>query len=108
VNLSFPGELAQWTTFDAKTGTATVHDGIRGQVSAVSSTSITVKAAGGTSQTYAVDANTRVRAAMGKSGAIDQIKVGDQVVVVGTGQSSFTATAVAAHGMAQQKGRRHR
>ncbi len=47
-NVAFPGEFAQWTTFDAKTNTSTVHDGIRGQVSAVSATSITVKAANGT------------------------------------------------------------
>ena len=75
-NVAFPGEFAQWTTFDAKTNTSTVHDGIRGQVSSVSASSITVKAANGTAQTFAVDANTAVRA---RGGMISQVKVGDQV-----------------------------
>jgi Domain of unknown function (DUF5666) len=93
VNLNFPGEYAQWTTFDAKTNTSTVYNGIRGQVGAVSASSISVKASNGTSQTFAVDANTRVRGT-GKSDGIGQVKVGDQVVVVGTGQGSFTAVQV--------------
>ena len=95
-NVAFPGEFAQWTTFDAKTNTSTVHDGIRGQVSSVSASSITVKAANGTAQTFAVDANTAVRA---RGGMISQVKVGDQVVVVGTGQGSLTATQVDDHAM---------
>jgi hypothetical protein len=108
VNLDFPGEFAQWTTFDAKTTTSTVNDGIRGQVTAVSPTSITVKAAGGTSQTFAVDPNTRVRGAKGGSGGTGQIKIGDQAVVVGTGQSTFTATLIADRGTPRQHGRKHR
>jgi len=95
-SVAFPGEFAQWTTFDAKTNTSTVHDGIRGQVSAVSAASITVKAANGTAQTFAVDANTVVRA---RGGTISQVKVGDQVVVIGTGQGSLTATQVDDHAM---------
>jgi hypothetical protein len=105
-NVAFPGEFAQWTTFDAKTNTSTVHDGIRGQVSAVSTASITVKAANGTAQTFAVDANTMVRA---RSGTISQVKVGDQVVVVGTGQGSLTATQVDDHAMSSGgHNRKHR
>ena len=105
-NVAFPGEFAQWTTFDAKTNTSTVHDGIRGQVSAVSATSITVKAANGTAQTFAVDANTAVRA---RGGTISQVKVGDQVVVVGTGQGSLTATQVDDHAMSSGgHNRKHR
>jgi hypothetical protein len=94
VSPNFPGEYAQWTTFDAKTNTSTVYNGIRGQVGAVSASSISVKASNGTSQTFAVDANTRVRGGKGKSGGIGQVKVGDQVVVVGTGQGSSTAVQV--------------
>ena len=94
VNVNFPGEYAQWTTFDARTNTSTVYDGIRGQVSAVSGSSISVKAANGTSQTFAVDANTRVRGGKGKSGGIGQVQVGERVVLVGTGQGSFTAVQV--------------
>ena len=111
MNVSFPGDYAQWTTFDAKTNTSTVHDGIRGQVTAVSPTSITVKAAGGTSQTFAVDTNTAVRTGGGskdKRGMTGQVKVGDQAVVVGTGQSTFTATLIAERGTPQQHGQQHR
>jgi len=108
VDLNFPGEFAQWTTFDAKTNTSTVNDGIRGQVTAVSAKSITIQAAGGTSQTFAVDTNTRVRGAKTGYAGIGQIKVGDQAVVVGTGQSTFTATVVADRGTPQQHSRKHR
>ena len=101
-----PGGVRPATTFDAKTNTSTVHDGIRGQVSAVSATSITVKAANGTAQTFAVDTNTAVRA---RGGTISQVKVGDQVVVVGTGQGSLTATQVDDHTMASEgHNRKHR
>ena len=45
---------ATWVTRDGKSSTSYVtHDAIRGQVTAVSSTSITVKAADNVSQTYA-------------------------------------------------------
>ncbi len=93
----FRGEYAQWTTFDPKTNTSTVHDAIRGSVTAVSSSSITVKAADGTAQTYAVGADTKVHAkgdTKAAPGTIGQVKVGDRTVVVGTGQGSFTATHV--------------
>lgn len=100
---TFRGEYGTWTTFDAKTDAATVHDAIRGTVGAVSSSSITLKAADGTSQTYAVDAGTKVHAkgdTKTDPGAIGQVKVGDRAVVLGTGQGTPTATHVRDHGVA--------
>lgn len=93
----FRGEYAQWTTFDQKTNTSTVHDAIRGSVTAVSPSSITVKAGNGTAQTYAVGTDTKVHTKGGANAnpaAIGQVKVGDRAVVVGTGQGTFTATHV--------------
>lgn len=80
-----------------KDGTFVTHQAIRGQVKAVSSTSIAVTAADGTTETFAVSASTTVRArSAGKATAssIGQVKVGDQVLVMGTGTSSLTAHRV--------------
>ncbi len=109
-----------WVTKDAKTGAVVTHDAIRGVVSSVSPTSITVKAADGVSETYQVTSTTKVRkraasttsqptpsqtpgqktrakqakrAKVGVS-SIGAIKVGDQAVVVGTGTTTLTATHI--------------
>jgi hypothetical protein len=75
------------------------HDAIRGTVTAVSPTSITVKAADGYSQTYAVTSSTVEHLksdgkGKGTAGQISQVKVGDKAGVVGTGTSAPTATHI--------------
>lgn len=80
-----------------KDGTFVTHDLIRGQVKTVSASSIAVTAADGTTQTFAVSSTTKVRArTAGKATttSIGQVKVGDNVLVTGTGSSSFTARRV--------------
>jgi hypothetical protein len=73
------------------------HDVIVGTVTSVSATSITVRAADNTSETYAVTKDTRVRVlgdhARGLS-SIDAIATGDHVGVAGTGTSTLTAKHV--------------
>lgn len=100
---AFRGEYAQWTTYDAKSKADVVHDGIRGSVSAVSPTSITVTAKDGKAETFAVSGTTKVGVkgdAKGTAGSIGQVKVGDRVVVVGTGSGSYAATHVSDRGAA--------
>lgn len=80
------------------TGNATkgfvTHDGIRGLVTAVSPTSISVKASDRTTDTFVVGSATKVHVkADGKrvTGNIDQVKVGDHARVLGTGTTTLTA-----------------
>lgn len=89
---------AQWTTKD-KAGTVVTHDAIRGTVTAVSSSSVTVKAADGVNETYALGGTTKVTLGQGKgtkpkAGAVGDLKSGATVVVLGTGTSSLTADRV--------------
>lgn len=80
----------------AKDGTVT-HDLIRGTVTAVSPTSITVAAADNTSQTYVVGKDTKVRVRdnrKGTAGSISDVHTKDQVMVLGTGTSTLTAKHV--------------
>lgn len=80
-----------------KDGTFVTHQMIRGQVKSVSSTSIVVTAADGTTETFVVGSSTTVRArSAGKATAssIGQVKVGSQVLVIGTGTSTLTARRV--------------
>jgi hypothetical protein len=89
---------ATWVTRNGKDSTSFVtHDAIRGQVTAVSATSITVKAADNVSETYAVTSSTKVRSradGKGKAGSIGEVKNGDSVIVLGTGSGTLTATHV--------------
>jgi hypothetical protein len=89
---------ATWVTRDGKNSTSFVtHDAIRGQVTAVSASSITVKAADNVSETYAVNSSTKVRSradGKGKAGTIGEVKSGDTVIVLGTGSGTLTATHV--------------
>jgi hypothetical protein len=89
---------ASWVTRDGKNSTSFVtHDAIRGQVTAVSASSITVKAADNVSETYAVNSSTKVRSradGKGKAGTISEVKSGDTVIVLGTGSGTLTATHV--------------
>ena len=93
---------AQWVSREGKTGTFVTYDAIRGRVSAVSATSISVKAADGVSETYAVTASTKVHAKgdnKSHPGTIGQVKVGDTVGVLGTGAGNLTATHVIDRGV---------
>lgn len=76
------------------------HTGIRGAVTSVSPTSITVKAADGFSQTFTINKTTKVRErtagqAKGTPATISDVKSGDQVGVLGKGADSASATPTA-------------
>lgn len=101
---------ATWVTQNRKTRTFTTHDAIRGQISAVSPTSITIRAADNTSETYLITSKTKVftRAARTqasnaaasktplarKTVSIFDVKAGDFVLVGGTGTTALTAVRV--------------
>lgn len=93
----------------AEDGTVSTVRMIRGTVTAVSSTSITVKAEDGYSTTFAVDASTTVHsglrphgkpgdAAVDTAGSISDVAVGDVADVHGT-VSGSSATATRVHSM---------
>jgi uncharacterized NAD(P)/FAD-binding protein YdhS len=95
-------EHAQWVTRDKKTNTDVTHDEIRGTVTAVSASSITVKATDGVSDTFAVSSTTKVHAkgdTVTSPGTISQVKVGDRAIVIGTGASNFAATRILDRGV---------
>lgn len=76
---------------------AVTRDIIHGSVVAVSPSSITVRAADGTQQTYVVTAQTKVRERSNGKGAassISAVAVGDQALVLGTGTGTMTANRV--------------
>jgi hypothetical protein len=81
-----------WVT-TGKNGSVT-HDAIKGAVTAVSPSSISVKAGDGTTETFTVTASTavRIKGTSGKS-SIAAVKVNDTVLVTGT-KSGSTDTAV--------------
>ena len=101
---------ATWVIQNKKTKTFTTHDAIRGQVSAVSPTSITILAADSTTETYLINSKTKVftRAARTeaskaatsktdlarKAASISDVKTGDFVLVGGTGTTALTAVRV--------------
>lgn len=91
-------EHAQITT-KGKNGAVT-HDLIRGTVTAVSPTSISVRAADKTSETFTVTKDTKVRARSGTKGvkptdsSIGKIAKGDQVFVSGTGTTTVEAQRI--------------
>ena len=89
------GQFVTRSKDDAKT--FVTHTVVRGAVTAVSATSITVKAADGFSQTFTVNADTKVHqrgAGRGTTVGIDTVKTGATVVVAGTGTDPVTATHV--------------
>jgi len=76
-------------------GTFTTHVDVNGEVTAVSATSISVKAADGFTATFVVNSDTKVRtSATGK--AVTDLKVGDAVHVDGA-KSGTSLTAVDVH-----------
>jgi len=90
---------AQWVSKKGTAGTYVTHDAIRGAVTAISSSSITVKAGDGVSQSYGLTPTTKitVRGAKGvkpSSGTAASVTSGATVIVTGTGTSSLTATRV--------------
>jgi uncharacterized protein DUF5666 len=80
-------------TLKTKTGYRTIRYE-RGQVTSVGSASVTVETADGVSTTFAVTAQTRLRAA-GKAITLSQLHAGDRAMVFATEQDgSFTAYLV--------------
>ena len=86
---------ATWVTENKKARTFTTHDAIRGVVTAVSQTSITVRAADNLTETFVVSSATKVRTRALKTGAsISDVKAGDPVFVGGTGTTTLSAVRV--------------
>jgi hypothetical protein len=86
---------ATWVTENKKTRTFTTHDAIRGLVTVVSPTSITVRAADNLTETFVVSSSTKVHTRAIKTGAlISDVKAGDPVFVGGTGTTTLTAVRV--------------
>ncbi len=84
-----------WVT-EGTSGPVT-HQAIRGDVTAVSKGSITVKAKDGFSQTFAVAADTKVRVRSNGKGAdstIGAVAVGTKALVTGVGATNLTARLV--------------
>jgi hypothetical protein len=88
---------AEWVTKGDGT-TYVTHEAILGAVTAVSSTSITVKSADGTSMTFAVTADTKVhqRPKGATTPTIADVKVGQTVLVGGEKSPDLTAKNVVA------------
>lgn len=90
---------AQWVTRDGS-GSFVTHDAIRGVVTAVSAGSITVKAADGVTQSYAVTSATKIHirdagaSNPAKPGTISDVHTGDKIAVAGTGTTSLTARQI--------------
>lgn len=97
---------AQWVSKDGKTGAFVTHDAVRGTVSGVSPTTITIKATDGTTEAFTVNGSTKVHVkgqAKGATSTIAQVKVGDDAGVIGTGAASLTATHVIDRGAPKAK-----
>lgn len=83
-----------------KKGTYVTHELIRGTITAVSATSITVKSVDGTAETFTVAKATKVRQrANGKAttSRISSVHTGDHAFVTGTGTGTPTAKRVIVH-----------
>jgi hypothetical protein len=81
----------------ADDGTFVTHQVYRGEVTSASATSIAVKAVDGASLTYVVGPDTKVLVRDGgkpHNGTIGDVKVGDKVLVAGTGTGTPTADYV--------------
>ncbi len=84
-----------WVT-EGTSGPVT-HQAIRGDVTAVSATSVTVKAKDGFSQTFTVSGDTKVRVRSNGKGAdstIGAVRVGSTALVTGVGATNPTARVV--------------
>jgi hypothetical protein len=81
-------EHAEWVSRDNSKHVDVTHDAIRGSVTAVNSTSISVKAIDGFSLSYTINGDTKVAErdngkGSAKKGTIGDVKTGDHVVVTG-------------------------
>lgn len=97
---------AQWVTLGKDGKSFVTHDAIRGTVTAVSPTSITVQSLDKTSETFTVSSATKVRMgsierpakgtkrAKPTKAAITQVHAGDRAIVIGTGTTALTATGI--------------
>ncbi len=77
--------------------TPTTHEAIRGEVTAVSASSITVRARDGVSLTFTVTSSTKVRErhdGTGQDSTIGQVEVGDRALVSGVQAATLTARHV--------------
>jgi len=84
-----------WVRENKKTKAFTTHNAIRGQVTAVSATSVTIVAADKVTETFVLDSGTRVRSRTTKAAVpISDVQAGDRVLVVGTGTTTLTASRV--------------
>jgi hypothetical protein len=85
---------AEWVT-KGDNNTYVTHEAILGQVTAVSSTSVTVKSTDGTSMTFAVTADTKVHQRQAKGSTttptIADVKTGQAVLVGGDKSPDLTA-----------------
>ena len=90
---------AEWVT-KGDNNTYVTHEAILGQVTAVSSTSITVKSTDGTSMTFAVTADTKVHQRQAKGSTttptIADVKTGQTVLVGGEKSPDLTAKNIVA------------
>ena len=87
-------EHGEWVTKDS-TGADVTHDAVGGTVTAVSASSITVKASDGFSESFAVGSTTKIHVKGNKTATIANVKVNDRAVVAGTKSgSTVTATQV--------------
>ena len=83
---------AEWVTRDPQTNKDVTHEAVLGTVTAVSTTSITVKAADGYTLTFAVNSDTKVHVGKGKTGKVTDVKSGDRALVAGV-KAGSTVTA---------------
>jgi preprotein translocase subunit YajC len=87
-------EHGTWVTSN-KDGTTVTHTAFHGQVTAVSATSISVKAKDNATQTFTVNGDTKVHTrAKHTDASISSVKTGDTVLVSGTGTGSVTAQQI--------------
>ena len=91
---AFKGVHAQWVT-RGKDATFVTHQAIRGEVTATSAASVTVKAPDGYTATFTLAGSTKLRirgTGKGVAGSAKDVHPGDRVVVVGTGADRAVAT----------------
>lgn len=83
-------EHGTWVT--GSKNKSVTHSAVRGQVTAVSPSSITVQAADSTTMTFTIDSSTKVHTkAQHKDAPISSVQKGDTVIVTGTGTPTATA-----------------
>jgi preprotein translocase subunit YajC len=76
-------------------GSTVTHTAFHGQVTAISATSISVKAKDNATQTFVINADTKVHTrAERKNAPITSVKSGDTVFVSGTGTGTVTAQQI--------------